>query len=125
ARIPFLANEPPLAPARIDEQPQRQRQIAFLREVPDRLRTPILIQQKLIFGQIAYDFALFVADIRKDVDYLDVRRKRRSRLLLLTSQKWRNSHCREQTPPCQPSIVPHLGRLMQPHSPGLRAATTK
>jgi hypothetical protein len=72
ARIPFLADEAPLAPAGIHEQSQRQWQIALLREVPDRLGTPVLVQQKLLFGQIAHDFALLIAHVREDVHHFDV-----------------------------------------------------
>ena len=52
--------KPPLAHAGVHQQSQDQRQIGLLREIFYRLRMPILLQNKIILGQILDQFSVFV-----------------------------------------------------------------
>ena len=73
----LFRDQAPLAPAHIHQKPHRQRQIAFLREVADRLRAPVLLEQEIVLGEIAHHRALLIPDRREEVDYFDAGGERR------------------------------------------------
>ena len=60
-----------LAAAGIEQQAEREREIALLGEVADGLRAPVFLDGELVLGQIVDDFALLVADGGQDVDDVD------------------------------------------------------
>ncbi len=67
----LFPDQPPLAPAGIHQQAERERQIAFLGEIRDDLRAAVLIQEKIVFGEVLHDLAVLVAHVGKQVDHLD------------------------------------------------------
>src|ERR1044071_10276673 len=65
----LLFQNAPLAQAGIHQQAERERQISIVRKVADRLRTPVLFQQKIVFSQVANDLAVLVAHRSGHINY--------------------------------------------------------
>ena len=69
---PLFFDQAALAPAGIDQQAERKRQIAFLGEIADLLGAAVLVEQKIVLGEVPDDGAVLVAHVGKQVDHLDV-----------------------------------------------------
>src|SRR5580692_4035046 len=80
----LLIENAPLAHAGIHQQAERQRKIGFVNKIGDRLRMAILVQDKIILGQIGEEFSVLVADGGEQVHGLDVDGDGRA---LLTAQR--------------------------------------
>jgi hypothetical protein len=76
----FHPQHPLLAAAGIDQDAQGQRQVGLGGEVLDGLRQAVFIQAKIVFREILYNFALFVAHIREHGGLCEIARvERRAR----------------------------------------------
>ena len=89
---PLFFNQPALAAAGVHQQAEREGQVALLGEIGDRLGAAILLQDKIVLGEVLHDTARLVTHIRKQIDHLDAGGKRgpvllRSTLPLLGSQQ--------------------------------------
>src|ERR1700683_4275265 len=51
-----------LTAAGVDQQTERERQFGFLRKIFDRLRPAIFLQREIVFGEVADDLAMLVAN---------------------------------------------------------------
>src|ERR1035437_4867439 len=79
---PFFFDQAALAPAGIHQQAERQRQVAFLGEIANDLRAAVLVQQKIVLGEVLDNRARLVAHVGIQVDYFDAAGKRGFVLLL-------------------------------------------
>src|SRR6266446_6375386 len=61
-----------LTTAGVDEQTQRKWKIRFLRKIPDSLRAAVFLKREIVFGEVADDLAMFVANGDRQRDYFDV-----------------------------------------------------
>src|ERR1039457_6147838 len=104
----FLGYQVPLASAHIHQKPQRERQIALLREVFDGLRAAVFLELEIVLGEVSHHLALLVPDRREQVDYLDAGRKRR--VLAAQQAQGREERKRgEQAAPGHTHITAHSG----------------
>ena len=99
AGVPLLRQDAAGAAAGVDQQPDGQRQVALLREVPDGLRTAVLVEMEVVFRQVADDLVLLVPHGGEEIDHLHVGGKARL-LRLLPAQEtggWEQGQRRKQT----------------------------
>jgi hypothetical protein len=76
----FLIEDAALAEARVHEEAEGEREAGFLGEVGNGLRLSVLLESEVVFGEIADDVAVFVADSSKEIDGGDANRDRRGLL---------------------------------------------
>ena len=105
--VAFFPDQPALAAAGVDEKTERQGEIALLREIADGLRAAVLVEQELLFREVADNFALLIAHVGEKTDHLDIGGKR-CRVLLLAAQERRYAERGEQAPASESSIHDHL-----------------
>src|SRR5271165_3368269 len=72
AGVALLPEHTPLAHAGVDEQAQRERQIGFLCKVGNCLWLAVLVQRKIVFGQIGNDVSMLVSNRSQQVDRIYV-----------------------------------------------------
>jgi hypothetical protein len=85
AGVALLVQDAALAHAGIHQQPQSKRKVGIRREVTDCLRMAVLLQRKIIFGQVADQRAMFIAHRGKHGHHLHIHRN--GRTLLLAQQR--------------------------------------
>ena len=68
----LLVEDATLAPARVHQQAERQRQVGLPGEIGDRLEVPVFLQLEVILAQVGDDLAVLVAHGREHVDDLDL-----------------------------------------------------
>ncbi len=82
----LLIEDAPLAKARVNEQAEGERQIAFACEILDRLRTGVFLEREVRLIQVGDDFPVLIADggVYRDEFYFggDFGLRLRRRLLL-------------------------------------------
>src|SRR5580700_615397 len=61
-----------LTAAGVNQQSQRERKVSVLRKILDGLRSAVFLQREIVFGKIADNFAMFVADGDRQGNHLDV-----------------------------------------------------
>jgi hypothetical protein len=64
----FLIEDAALAEAGVDEQTEGEREVGFLGEVGDGLGLAVLLEGEVVFGEVADDVAMFVADSGEEID---------------------------------------------------------
>ncbi len=79
--VALFAEHPSLAHAGIYQQSEGKREVGFAREILEALRTTILGQREIIFGQAVHDLSVLVPDRRQDVDHFDLDRHGGNRLV--------------------------------------------
>src|SRR5689334_24437942 len=89
----LLFQNAPLAPTGIHQQTKRERQISIVRKVADRLRTPILFQQKIVFSQIVDDLSVLVAHRSRHIHYFYRDAKSGGLLRILRVGGWLLGRC--------------------------------
>src|SRR5580704_16902434 len=102
ARCAFLAEDAPLAHARVHEESQGEGKIGFLREVLDRLRATVFIQCEVVFGEVARDFSFFVPHRGEDVHELYIYRNIGLLLALAKEGRLRNRQKAQQSNRAEP-----------------------
>lgn len=68
----LLAEHVAHAHAGIDQQAEGERQVGLAREVADRLRVAVFLEEKIVAREVLDDPALFVANRRQHVHDFDV-----------------------------------------------------
>src|ERR1700688_5318604 len=58
----FLVENLALAEAGVDEETEGEREVGFLGEIGDGLGLAVLVESEVVFGEVADDVAVFVAD---------------------------------------------------------------
>ena len=74
-----------LAAAGVDQDAERERQIRFGGEVLDGLRSAVLSDVEVTFGQVGDERALFVFDVEKQLHHVDINFQRLLRLLVVAA----------------------------------------
>src|ERR1700686_590093 len=72
ARVSLRVEDVGLAAAGVDKQTQREWEIRFLRKIADSLRTAVFLKREIVFGEVADNLAMFVANGDGQRDYFDV-----------------------------------------------------
>ena len=68
----FLVEEAELAEAGVDEEAEGEREVGLFGEIGDGLGLGVLFEGEVVFGEIADEVAVFVADCGKEIDGGDV-----------------------------------------------------
>jgi len=68
----FLIEDAALAEAGVDEKAEGEREIGFFGEIGDGLGFAVLVEGEVVFGEVADDVAVLVADSGEEVDGADV-----------------------------------------------------
>ena len=68
----FLIEDAALAEAGVDEEAEGEREIGFFGEIGDGLGLGVLFEGEVVFGEIADEVAVFVADGGEKIDGGDV-----------------------------------------------------
>src|SRR4029077_9661340 len=68
----FLVEEAALAEAGVDEEAEGEREIGLFGEIGDGLGLGVLFESEIVFGEIADEVAVFVADGGEEIDGGDV-----------------------------------------------------
>lgn len=76
----FLLEDAPLTQGSVYEQTEGEGQIGLLGEISDGLRLAVLIQGKILFGEIVDQCAVFVVDRGQEIDGGDIDRELRGLL---------------------------------------------
>src|ERR1700675_1613521 len=72
ARVSLRVEDVGLAPAGVGEQTQREREIRVLGKILDVLRTTVFLKREGLFGEVADDLAVFVANGDRQRNYFDI-----------------------------------------------------
>ena len=61
AGLTLIIEHPTLAQTRIHQQTQSEREVSFTGKITNVLRVAVFFQYEIVFGEVAFDFAMFVA----------------------------------------------------------------